>query len=93
MVWRLPISMGMIYVSLFCLPRLPGTYYMLWHIEVSTTDYYTKWSKRKTNIWYHLNVESKNITQANLQISCDIIYMWNLKILYKWTSFVLRHRK
>ena len=66
MVWRLPISMGMIYVSLFCLPRLPGTYYMLWHIEVSTTDYYTKWSKRKTNIWYHLNVESKKMIQMNL---------------------------
>ena len=21
-------------------------------------DYHTKWSQRKTNIWYHLNVES-----------------------------------
>ena len=29
-------------------------------------DYHTKWSRTKTNIWYHLYVESKKMMQMNL---------------------------
>lgn len=38
-VRRFPTVTEMIYVSLSCLPRPPGTYYMRWHVRVYQHEY------------------------------------------------------
>ena len=52
-------------------------------------DYHTKWS----NMDGPRNDHTKwSKSDRERQISCDIMYMWNLKKWYKWTYLQNRNR-